>query len=185
MRASEKGRKETDKGGGRARGGEGRKGGRKGRRRRRREYERERNCRELFACSVPLSIQMSMYRKIIKLYNVILSINSTFIVPNSQDVIIPIRRAITRYLTPLSNCRTDTHTGKVEIVYRQSGREEVAERDGGGERSETGIARATCRHKRERERKIGKERQNRSKTKSHGKERGGQGRRRRWYSQVR
>lgn len=26
-----------------------------------------------------------------------------------------------RYLTPLSNCRTDTHTGKVEIVYRQSG----------------------------------------------------------------
>lgn len=55
------------------------------------------------------------------MYNVVLSINSPFIIPNSQDVIIPIRRAITRYLTPLSNCRTDTHTGKVEIVYRQSG----------------------------------------------------------------
>lgn len=28
---------------------------------------------------------------------------------------------IIRYLTPLSNCRTDIHIGKMEIVYRQRG----------------------------------------------------------------
>lgn len=80
-----------------------------------------------------------------------------FIVPNSQDTIIPICRAITRYLTPLSNCRTDTHTGKVEIVYRQSDDRE-AEREKRAKRALRESDRRAREKEGENDREVGEER---------------------------
>jgi len=102
---------------------------------RRRECERERE-REIAGRFSPCILLLYSPLIFIDVFiennhdNVVLSINSRLSFPNSQDVIVPICHAITRYLTPLSNCRTDTHTGKVEIVYRQSAGWAVSREEG-------------------------------------------------------